>query len=113
VISITLHKSDLINYEASTVQYKFKLKPNFVSFFPQLKGNEGAVNFFRLCFRLVSQKSLEFFTSNRAWIEKADETFGAETTKTETTKIETEIFLPGDYKSTLSLVRHVDSDTTG
>jgi hypothetical protein len=88
-----------------------KLKLNFVSFFPQLKGNEGAVNFFRLCFRLVSQKSLEFFTSNRAWIEKADETFGAETTRSETTK--TEIFLPGDYKSTLSLVRHVDSDSTG
>jgi hypothetical protein len=85
-----------------------KLKPNFVSYFPQLKGNEGAVNFFRLCFRLVSQKSLEFFISNRAWIEKADETFGAEKTKAET-----EIFLPGDYKSTLSLVRHVDSDSTG
>ncbi len=44
----------------------------------QLKGNEGAVNFYRLCFRLVSQKSLEFFTSNRAWIETADETFGVQ-----------------------------------
>jgi hypothetical protein len=39
-------------------------------------------------------------------IEKPDEKYGAKIK-------EGEMFLPGDYKSTLNLVRHIDSDTTG
>ena len=77
------------------------------SFLVQLKGNEGAVNYYRLCFRLVSQQNLEFFKENHEWIQNADETFGG------VKDFRGEPFLPEDYKSLLSLVRHVDSDTTG
>jgi hypothetical protein len=83
----------------------------------QLKGNEGAVNFYRLCFRLVSQKSLQFFRQHRDWIDHADETFGAKAETgsggCETGSAGSDVFLPCDYKSTLSLVRHVHTDTTG
>ena len=79
----------------------------FILFFIQLKGNEGAVNYYRLCFRLISQQSLQFFKENHEWIKNADETFGAKK------DWRGDPFLPEDYKSLLSLVRHVDSDTTG
>ena len=64
----------------------------FVLGLHQLKGNEGAVNYYRLCLRLICQQSLQFFKENIDWIQNADETFGGKK------DLWGDSFLPEDYR---------------
>ena len=95
-LSFTLNrlKIDFTNAIWYTSYYELTLPP----FDFKLQGETGVVGFYKLCYRLVAQKPLDYFKKNWAWIlhEKMDVP----------QKLVGDIFTPATYESLFTLVRH-------
>ena len=67
-------RSETLNLEVDSCFCEFLYSESVVSFLFQIKGDDGAVGYYRLLFRLIAQKPLEFFLENKEQILNPNET---------------------------------------